>query len=169
MNTIIHHDFEMTPAEFVTRRVVIAKRVPDYSGEYASRPLTGMEIRDDGGANGTDHYLALTAEQPEDQFYAEATPYWHRPRATLDLCGGTTSLWLKAVTPIMVNEGYHPYLFIAHYDEPSNTFCGWYHRQTLLVGAEWTLMSCRCRMTKRAGCAIRATHTIHSPARSIQC
>ena len=135
----MHHDFEMLPEEFAARCVVTAPRIPDWRGEYASRPLRGMEKRNVGGARSTAGYVALVAQQTEDQFYIEATPYWQRPHRTLDLRDTSTSLHLKAITPIKTNHGYRPYLFIAHYDEPSDTFCGWYYRQELIAGEEWTL------------------------------
>ena len=44
---------------------------------------------------------------------------------------------MKAITPIQVNEGYHPYLFIDDYQEENN-YCGWYVNKPLQVGATWT-------------------------------
>ena len=49
------------------------------------------------------------------------------------------SVYLKAVTPIRVNSGYEPHIFIADYDEKSHTYCGWRHKQPLRVGDDRTL------------------------------
>ena len=48
------------------------------------------------------------------EFYVEACPVWERPRRVFDLRNTLTSFYLKAITPIAVNPGYRPHLFIAN-------------------------------------------------------
>ena len=137
---MIHHDFEMSPEAFEAEKAWPIKGTRDWKGAFASQsPLNRMHVVADGrGANGTAGYLALVGEA-SDQFYAEATPRWHRPREALDLRDTRASVSLKAITPIRVNAGYTPHLFVADYDEATHTYCGWRHRQVLEVGDEWTL------------------------------
>jgi len=141
---VIHHDFEMAFEDFEDRKAwpehwPIDSKV-DFKGEYASQsPVGNMHVATrGGGANGTARYLALRGVN-SDQFYAEATPRWYRPRQALDLRDTRASVWLKAVTPLTVNPGYSPYLFLADYCEQTHTYCGWYVKQPLRVGAEWML------------------------------
>ena len=56
----------------------------------------------------------LSCGANSSEFYVEATPAWNRPRRMFDLRDTTTSFYLKAITPIEVNPGYKPYLFIAN-------------------------------------------------------
>jgi len=87
---VIHHDFEMAFEDFEDRKAwpehwPIDSKV-DFKGEYASQsPVGNMHVATrGGGANGTARYLALRGVN-SDQFYAEATPRWYRPRQALDL------------------------------------------------------------------------------------
>jgi hypothetical protein len=139
---MIHHDFEFTPAEFEARKAR-PERLPidatvDWTGEYASQsPLNAMTIETHGGgAAGTKSYLALHGNNSA-QFYCEATPWWYRPRQVLDLRNTRATLYLKAITPITVNPGYQPYLFIDDYCEVARSYCGWYLNQLLQVGNDW--------------------------------
>ena len=139
---VIHHGFEMPPREFESRKAwpVGGDVRGDWRGEYASQsPLNALYVTNEGGgAEGTAGYLALPGAHA-DQFYAEATPRWYRPRRALDLRHTRAMLHLKAISPLRTAAGYAPYLFIDDYDEPTNTYCGWYHRQPLVIGDEWTL------------------------------
>jgi hypothetical protein len=74
----------------------------------------------------------------EVKISVEATPRWYRPRQALDLRDTRASLWLKVITPLTVNPGYHRHLFIADYCEDSQTYCGWYVKRPLSVRPEWT-------------------------------
>ena len=136
---VIHHDFEMSPQQFDAIKAWPIKGTRDWKGDFASQsPLNQMHVASDGGgANGTRSYLALVGND-SDQFYAEATPRWQRPRQALDLRNTRVSVYLKAVTPIRVNAGYTPHLFVADYDEASHTYCGWRHAQVLDVSDHWT-------------------------------
>jgi hypothetical protein len=137
--TIIHHDFEMSPEEFEARKAWPIKGTRDWKGEYASQsPLNQMRVvRDGKGAEGTSGWLALEGTNSE-QFYAEATPRWYRPRQVFDLRNTRATLYLKAITPITTGEGYRPYLFIDDYIEADNSYCGWFVNQPLQVGLDWT-------------------------------
>ncbi|MBI2190907.1 MAG: hypothetical protein HYU36_02840 [Planctomycetes bacterium] len=140
---IVHHSFDLSPEEFEARKAWPLQRGGlgcDWKGDFASQsPLNAMYISREGdGAEGSSSFLALPGRH-SDQFYAEATPYWQRPRQTFDLRNTRATLYLKAITPITVNAGYRPHLFIDDYCEQANTFCGWYLNQPLRVGAEWTL------------------------------
>jgi hypothetical protein len=153
---IVHHDFELDFEDFEERKAwplrapVNATGGGDWRGEYASQsPLNAMHIATrGGGANGTARYLALRGNQ-SDQFYAEATPRWYRPRVALDLRDTRATLHLKAVTPLTVHPGYAPYLFIDDYCEETHTYCGWYLNQSLQVGPAWTLNTCDLRQDER--------------------
>src|ERR1051325_8437430 len=83
--TIIHHDFEMSPEEFEAKKAWQIKGTKDWKGEYASQsPLNQMRVvRDGKGAEGTSGWLALEGTN-SDQFYAEETPRWYRPRQAFD-------------------------------------------------------------------------------------
>ena len=138
----IHHDFEMPAIEFHHRKA-FPHRDSDcghWQGDYASQsPLNSFYIaKEGGGACGTEQYLALPGHGA-DQFYAEVTPIWERPRKTFDLRNTRVTVYLKALTPIAVNAGYEPYVFLVDYDEDDANLCGWYHNQTLTVGDDWTL------------------------------
>ena len=135
---IIHHNFEMSVKEFESKKAWPISGTHDWKGEYASQsPLNAMYVtHEGGGADGTPGYLALPGANA-NEFYAEASPRWYRPRQCLDLRNTRTSLYLKAITAIHVNEGYHPYLFIDDYQEENN-YCGWYVKKPLLVGEAWT-------------------------------
>ncbi len=140
---LVHHDFEMTHEEFEDRKAwpeywPIDSKV-DFTGDYASQsPVGNMHIGTrGGGAAGTGRYLALRGVN-SDQFYVEATPRWYRPRAALDLRDTRAALYLKAITPLTVNEGYQPYLFIDDYCGETQSYCGWYVNQPLRVGTTWT-------------------------------
>lgn len=139
---IIHHDFEMSPKVFEQRKAwpTPGQSVGCWKGDYASQsPLNAFFVsKDGGGANGTTGYLALPGAN-SDQFYAEASPLWERPSLTYDLRNTRTSFYLKAITPILVNEGYRPYVFIDDFEPADNSLCGWYLHQPLNVGAQWTL------------------------------
>jgi hypothetical protein len=136
---IIHHGFDFSPEEFEAKKAWPIKGTKDWKGEYASQsPLNAMYlVRDGRGAEGTPGWLALPGTNSE-QFYAEATPRWYRPRQALDLRNTRATLYLKAVTPITMNEGWLPCLFIDDYCEEDNSYCGWFVNQPLRVGAEWT-------------------------------
>jgi hypothetical protein len=138
-NTVIHHDFEMLPEDFEARKAWPIQGTHDWKGEYASQsPLNQMRVvRDGKGAAGTQGWLALEGTNSE-QFYAEATPRWCRPRQSFDLRNTRATLYLKAVTPIALAKGYRPYLFIDDYCEADNSYCGWFVNQPLQVGPEWT-------------------------------
>lgn len=138
-NGIIHHGFDMSPEEFEAKKAWPIKGTHDWKGEYASQsPLNQMRVvRDGKGAEGTTGWLALEGTNSE-QFYAEATPRWYRPRQALDLRDTRATLFLKAVTPITLAEGYRAYLFIDDYSESDNSYCGWFVNQPLKVGPDWT-------------------------------
>ena len=76
------------------------------------------------------------------RFYVEATPVWNRPRRSFDLRGTLTSFYLKAITPISVNPGYKPYLFVANVEsEPYATksdIVAFIHRTPLALDASGT-------------------------------
>lgn len=140
---VVHHNFEFSKEEFEKRKAWPIKPqvtpVLDWEGEYASQsPLNQMHIATEGGgAEGTASYLALVGTN-SDQFYAEATPRWYRPRVALDLRNTRTRFYLKAIKPVTVANGYHPYLFIDDFDDVTNTYCGWYLSKPLRVGKDWT-------------------------------
>jgi len=138
-NRIIHHNFEMSPEEFEAKKAWPIKGTHDWKGEYASQsPLNQMRlVRDGHGAEGTQGWLALEGTNSE-QFYAEATPRWYRPRLAFDLRNTRATLYLKAITPITMNKGWQPYLFIDDYCEADNSYCGWFVHQPLQVGSDWT-------------------------------
>lgn len=141
MNTtgIVHHDFEMSPAEFEALKAWPIKGTRDWKGVYASQsPLNQMRVvRDGKGANGSQGWLALEGTN-SDQFYAEDAPRWHRPRKAYDLRGTGVSVWLKAVGPLAIAPGYEPFIFIDDYNEAENSYCGWYRTLALRVGEDWT-------------------------------
>ncbi|MBI4026711.1 MAG: hypothetical protein HY360_17135 [Verrucomicrobia bacterium] len=137
---IVHHGFDMSPREFESKKAwPIGGGSKDWKGEYASQsPLNAMYVtHEGGGAEGTLGYLALPGSHAE-QFYAEATPYWNRPRQTFDLRNTRASLYLKAITPIETNPVCHPHLFIDDYCKENNTYCGWFVTEPLRVGTQWT-------------------------------
>ena len=141
--SIVHHAFEFTTEDFESRKAwpktwPISKKT-DWKGEYASQsPLNAMYIATKGGgAEGTEKYLALPGVNSE-QFYAEATPRWCRPRISLDLRNTRASVYLKEIKSIKVSRGFEPRLFIADYREKSHTYCGWYLTKPLRLGKKWT-------------------------------
>lgn len=138
------HDFEMTAQQFEARkaRPTPGKSAGYWQGDFASQsPLNSMHVVNRGradGANGTDGYLALPGANA-DQFYAEASPIWERPSTTYDLRDTLASMFLKAITPIVVNGGYEPHLFVVQFDPKDDSLCGWYVTEPLKVGEDWTL------------------------------
>src|SRR5437016_5497346 len=130
--SIIHHGFDESPQVFERRKAWPIKDTHDWEGEFASQsPLNWMHLsREGGGAEGTPGYLALVGDH-SDQFYAEATPRWYRPRQALDLRDTRATIYLKEIAPITVAAGFRPHLFIDDYRESDNTYCGWYVREPL--------------------------------------
>lgn len=141
---VIHHDFEITAQQFEARKAwpTPGKSAGYWRGDFASQaPLNAMYVVNRGradGANGTDGYLALPGANA-DQFYAEASPIWERPSKTYDLRNTKASMYLKAIAPIVVNEGYEPRLFIDDFEPADDSLCGWYVTEPLKVGTDWTL------------------------------
>jgi len=136
---IVHHTFDWTPEEFEARKAWPIKGTGDWKGEFASQsPLNAMHlVRDGKGADGSPGYLALRGENA-DQFYAEDAPRWHRPRKMYDLRNTRVSVYLKAATLLAISPGYEPFIFIDDYNESENSYCGWYLKQPLSVGSDWT-------------------------------
>lgn len=132
----------MTAREFHSRKAyaVPGEDTGHWHGDYASQsPLNAFYLdTKGGGACGTKSYLALPGNH-SDQFYAEASPIWERPRLTHDLRDTRATFYLKALSPITVNDGYKPYLFIDDWDDNDKTLCGWYQHEPLTVGDDWTL------------------------------
>jgi hypothetical protein len=141
---VIHHNFEMTSQQFEALKAwpTPGKSSGYWQGEFASQaPLNTCYVVNHGradGAEGTDGYLALPGANA-DQFYAEASPVWERPSKTYDLRNTKVSLYLKAITPIVVNEGYRPHLFIDDFEPADDSLCGWYITEPLKIGEDWTL------------------------------
>jgi hypothetical protein len=112
-----------------------------YRGSFAAQSPSSnyFVIAEGGGAEGSDGFLALAGANSAE-FYVEASPVWNRPRRVFDLRHTVTSVHLKSITPIVVNPGYRPYLFIANVaSEPYATksdIVAFIHRVPLVVGED---------------------------------
>jgi hypothetical protein len=136
---IIHHNFDWLPKEFEAKKAWPIKGTHDWQGEFASQsPLNAMYlVRDGNGAEGSPGWLALTGKN-SNEFYAEATPRWYRPRQAFDLRNTRATIYLKAITPLTFAPGCEPHLFIDDYREADNSYCGWFANQKLEIGTAWT-------------------------------
>ena len=128
-------DFEHTQKTFLRQWPGEPGR--SFRGTFASQSPSGsyFVICEGGGAEGSEgcdalkdthrpvqsvsmrvvrgRFLALCGAGSAE-FYVEACPVWERPRRVFDLRNTLTSFYLKAITPIAVNPGYRPHLFIAN-------------------------------------------------------